>query len=91
MKKQTQKTEKTKLILSVDKKTKTDFAQLCEDVGLPMGAVVTALMNQAVRRQELRITSLDINGFTPREAAELLRRWEALKAMKDKKRAAELG
>ena len=56
-----------------------------------MGAVIVALMNQAVRRQALNVTALDINGLTPREAKELLRRWEELKAMRDKARAAELG
>ncbi|MBQ7216659.1 MAG: hypothetical protein IJP54_06475 [Synergistaceae bacterium] len=83
--------EKAKLTVTLDAKIKRQFAQLCEDVGLPMGTVVSALMSQAVRKQELRISSLDINGFTPREAKELLRRWEEMKAMHDRQRAAELG
>ena len=83
--------EKTKLTVTIDAQVKSQFAQLCEDIGLPMGAVIVALMNQAVRRQALNVTALDINGLTPREAKELLRRWEELKAMRDKARAAELG
>ena len=87
----TKESEKVKLTVTLDAKIKRQFAQLCEDVGLPMGAVMSALMSQAVRKQELRISSLDINGFTPREAKELLRRWEEMKAMHDRQRAAELG
>ena len=91
MSKVKQEPEKTKLTVTIDAKMKRQFAQLCEDVGLPMGSVVSALMSQAVRKQELRISSLDINGFTPREAKELLRRWEEMKAMNDRQRAAALG
>ena len=76
--------EKTKLTLTIDKKMKKEFSQLCEDIGLPMSAVVSALMSQAVRKQEVKLSSLDLNGFTPKEAAELRRRWEELKAMRDK-------
>ena len=76
--------EKTKLTVTIDKQMKKEFAQLCEDIGLPMSAVVSALMSQAVRKQEVRLSSLDLNGFTPKEAAELRRRWEELKAMRDK-------
>ena len=82
--------EKTKLTVTIDAKVKRQFVQLCDDIGLPAGAVIVALMNQAVRKQELRVSSLDINGFTPREAKELLRRWEEMKAMRDRQRAAEL-
>ena len=39
-----------------------------------MSAVVSALMSQAVRKQEVKLSSLDLNGFTPIEAAELRRR-----------------
>ena len=76
--------EKTKLTLTIDKRMKKEFSQLCEDIGLPMSAVVSALMSQAVRKQEVKLSSLDLNGFTPKEAAELKRRWEELKAMRDK-------
>ena len=76
--------EKTKLTLTIDKRIKKEFSQLCEDIGLPMSAVVSALMSQAVRKQEVKLSSLDLNGFTPKEAAELRRRWEELKAMRDK-------
>ncbi len=76
--------EKTKLTLTIDKRMKKEFSQLCEDIGLPMSAVVSALMSQAVRKQEVKLSSLDLNGFTPKEAAELRRRWEELKAMRDK-------
>jgi len=47
-------------------------------------AVVSALMSQAVRKQEVKLSSLDLNGFTPGEAAELKRRWEDFKAMRDR-------
>ena len=67
-------TEKTKLTLTIDKRMKKEFSQLCEDIGLPMSAVVSALMSQAVRKQEVKLSSLDLNGFTPIEAAELRRR-----------------
>lgn len=66
--------EKTKLTLTVDKQMKKEFSQLCEDIGLPMSSVVSALMSQAVRKQEVKLSSLDLNGFTPKEAAELKRR-----------------
>ena len=77
-------TEKAKLTVTIDKQMKKEFAQLCEDIGLPVSAVVSALMSQAVRKQEVRLSSLDLNGFTPKEAAELRRRWEELTAMRDK-------
>lgn len=76
--------EKAKLTVTLDKKMKEEFIQLCKDIGLPASAIVSALMSQAVRKQEVRLSSLDLNGFTPREAAELKRRWEDLKAMRDK-------
>ena len=82
--------EKAKLTVTIDAKMKRQFAQLCEDIGLPMASVISALMSQAVRKQEIKVSSLDINGFTPREAKELLNRWEELKAMRDKMRAAEV-
>ena len=81
------KPEKVKLTLTIDKDMKRDFAQLCEDIGLPISAVVSALMSQAVRKQEVRLSSLDLNGFTPKHAAELKRRWEEFKAMRDKQYA----
>lgn len=76
--------EKAKLTVTLDKKMKQEFLQLCEDIGLPPSAVVSALMSQAVRKQEVKLSSLDLNGFTPKEAAELRRRWEEVKAMRDK-------
>lgn len=66
--------EKTTLTLTINKKLKKQFAQLCEDIGLPMGAVAAAMIGQAVRKQEVKLSSLDLNGFTPEEAAELRRR-----------------
>lgn len=83
MKRKTE-TEKTKLTLTIDSRLKKEFSQLCEDIGLPASAVVSALMSQAVRKQEVKLSSLDLNGFTPKEAAELRRRWEEFKAMRDK-------
>lgn len=66
--------EKAKLTVTLDKKMKEEFLQLCKDIGLPASAIVSALMSQAVRKQEVRLSSLDLNGFTPVEAAELKRR-----------------
>lgn len=66
--------EKAKLTVTIDKQMKKEFQQLCDDIGLPASAVVSALMSQAVRKQEVKLSSLDLNGFTPIEAAELKRR-----------------
>ena len=74
MVKQAEKIEKSKLTLTLDAKLKKGFADLCDDIGLPMSAVITAMMGQAVRKQEVKLSSLDLNGFTPKEATELLRR-----------------
>lgn len=81
MSKAVKDSEKAKLTITIDADMKRQFAQLCEDIGLPMGTVISALMSQAVRKQEVRISSLDVNGFTPREAAEILRRWKNFQAM----------
>ena len=66
--------EKAKLTITIDKQMKKEFLQLCEDIGLPASTLVSALMSQAVRKQEVKLSSLDLNGFTPIEAAELKRR-----------------
>ena len=66
--------EKAKLTVTIDKQMKKEFLQLCEDIGLPASTLVSALMSQAVRKQEVKLSSLDLNGFTPIEAAELKRR-----------------
>ena len=66
--------EKAKLTVTLDAKIKRQFTNFCEDIGLPMSAVITALMGQVVRKQEVKLSSLDLNGFTPVEAAELRRR-----------------
>ena len=71
--------EKAKLTVTLDKQMKADFLQLCEDIGLPPSAIVSALMSQAVRKQEVKLSSLDLNGFTPREAAEIRRRVNEVK------------
>lgn len=81
---------KTKLTLTLDAKLKKSFMQLCEDIGLPASSVVTAMIGQAVRKQEVKISSLDINGLTPKKAAELKRRWEEVKAMRNKQYDEEL-
>ena len=74
MSKKAEAPEKVKLTVTIDAKMKRQFTNFCEDVGLPMGAVLTALMRQVVRKQEVRLSALDLNGFTPAEAAELRRR-----------------
>ena len=73
MKKQEQE-ERTKLTVTLDTKLKRQFVNLCGDIGLPMGAVIAALIRQAVRKQEVKLSPLDLNGFGPAEAAELRRR-----------------
>lgn len=80
---------KAKLTLTIDAGMKKEFAQFCKDIGFPMSLVASGLIGQVIRKQELKISSLDINGFTPKEAAELKRRVEELKAMRNKKYAEE--
>ena len=66
--------DKTTITIKTDKKIKSAFADLCDDIGISMTAVLNAMMKQAVRKQEIKISALDLNGFTPAEAAELKRR-----------------
>ena len=66
--------DKTTITIKTDKKMKQAFADLCENIGISMTAVLNAMMKQAVRKQEIKISALDLNGFTPTEAAELKKR-----------------
>lgn len=75
--------EKVTWTLTIDKDVKEGFAQLCEDIGLPMDTLAASMFQQAVRRQEVKLTPLDVNGFTPKEAAALLRSWRELQAKRD--------
>ena len=63
-----------KLTISVDRPTRESFAKLCDGLGLSVSSCVIALMRQAVRQQGVAFSMLDENGFTPYEAAELIRR-----------------
>ena len=46
-------TEKTKLTVTIDKQMKKEFLQLCEDIGLPASAVVSALMSVFTRLERV--------------------------------------
>ncbi|MBQ7592797.1 MAG: type II toxin-antitoxin system RelB/DinJ family antitoxin [Synergistaceae bacterium] len=72
--------DKTTITIKIDREIKNAFAELCENLGIPVSSAVIAMMKQAVRKQELKISTLDINGFTPSEAAELKRRADDVKA-----------
>jgi len=66
--------ERSNLTISVDRPTRESFAKLCDGLGLSVSSCVIALMRQAVRQQGVAFSMLDENGFTPYEAAELIRR-----------------
>ena len=59
---------------------KRDFADLCDNIGISMSAVLNAMMRQAVRKQEIKISALDLNGLSPAEASELKRRADEVRA-----------
>ncbi len=81
-KEQEQAVKKT-VTFQIDEKVEKGFAQLSEDIGIPMDILLASMMTQAVRKQEVKLSSLDVNGFTPKEAAELLRRYKALQEARD--------
>ena len=66
--------ERTNFTFSMDKKTRDAFSMLCEEIGIPMSAALNGLVKQAVRQQKLSFSLIDVNGFTPSEAAEFRRR-----------------
>jgi DNA-damage-inducible protein J len=64
---------RSNLTISVDRPTREGFAKLCEGLGLSISSCLLAFMRQSVRQQGVSF-SLDENGFTPAEVAELKRR-----------------
>lgn len=75
---------KKAVTFQIDEEVEKGFAQLSEDIGIPMDTLLASMMQQAVRKQEVKLTSLDVNGFTPKEAAELLRRYREMKEAREK-------
>ena len=73
-------TDKATITIKTDKAMKAAFAELCNDIGLSMSGVLNAMMRQAVRKQKLELSTRDVNGMTPSEAAELKRRADEVKA-----------
>ena len=71
---------KATITIKTDKTMKMEFAKLCDDVGFSMSSVLNAMMRQAVRKQKLELSTRDVNGMTPSEAAELKRRADEVKA-----------
>ena len=72
--------EKATLTVRTDAVLKKQFAVLCDAIGIPVSMAVNAMIKQAVRKQEIKISALDVNGFTPSEAKELLRRVKEFEA-----------
>ncbi|MCH4033935.1 MAG: damage-inducible protein J [Lachnospiraceae bacterium] len=58
----------------MDRKTRDSYSKLCDDFGLSMSSATLALVRQAVRTQSMSFSMRDENGFTPAQAAELLKR-----------------
>ena len=58
----------------MDKTTREQYSALCTELGLTMSSATLALIKQAVRNQSMSFSLRDENGFTPEEAAELMRR-----------------
>lgn len=65
----------------MDSDLKKEFAKLCDEIGMSMSTAFCVFARAAVRRQGIpfEVSALDENGFTPEEAAELLRRVESVK------------
>ncbi len=78
--------EKATLTIRTDAALKKQFAILCDAIGIPVSMAVNAMIKQAVRKQEIKISSLDVNGFTPTEAKELLHRVKEFEAAQAKMR-----
>ena len=71
--------EKINFTIKMDKSTREEFSQLCDDIGISMSAAINALVKQAVRQKGMSFSVVDENGFSPAEAAELKRRADAVK------------
>ena len=66
--------EMSNFTFKMDKTTREQFGSLCNELGLTMSAAILALIKQAVCNQSMSFSLRDENGFTPEEAAELMRR-----------------
>ncbi|MBQ9419000.1 MAG: type II toxin-antitoxin system RelB/DinJ family antitoxin [Synergistaceae bacterium] len=77
-------TDKTTITIKTDRSMKKDFADLCDSIGISMSAVLNAMIRQAVRKQEIKFSALDLNGLKPSEASELKRRVDEVKAGRTK-------
>lgn len=81
-----EKATKATMTIKTDALTKRQFSIFCDAIGIPVSMAINAMLRQAIRKQELKISSLDVNGFTPTEAKELLRRVKEFEAMQKKQR-----
>lgn len=66
--------EMSNFTFKMDKTTREQYSALCNELGLTMSSATLALIKQAVRNQSMSFSLRDENGFTPEEAAELMRR-----------------
>ena len=71
--------EITNFTFKIDKKTREEYSELCNAIGLSMSAATLALVRQAVRSQSMFFSLRDENGFTSSETAELRRRMADVK------------
>lgn len=63
----------TNVNIRMDEDLKKQFDSFCSEVGMTMTTAFCVFAKTVVRRHRIpfEITDLDINGFTPAEAAEL--------------------
>ena len=73
-----EKATKATMTIQTDALTKRQFSIFCDAIGIPVSIAINAMVRQAIRKQEIKISSLDINGFTPTEVKELMRRMKEL-------------
>lgn len=73
-----EKATKATMTIKTDALTKRQFSIFCDAIGIPVSMAINAMLRQVIRKQEIKISSLDINGFTPTEAKELARRVKEL-------------
>jgi antitoxin component of RelBE/YafQ-DinJ toxin-antitoxin module len=73
-------TEKANLTIELEKDVRDEFGVLCNQIGIPMDAVLNAFIKQSIRLREMNFSMRDANGFLPEEANELKRRLAGVKA-----------
>ena len=59
---------------TMERKTKDQFADLCDEIGISISAAVNALIEQAIRQQGMSFSLLEENGSTQEGASEIKRR-----------------